>query len=242
MGVKTAVVSIALLVLFWTPARAQFEPLAFAVCKKLPDDMQRLKCFDAIGPKPKTPEEEAKNPTPVKGRWVFQESKSPIDDSDQVVAMLGGEPDNTLLAFRCQEKRTEAIFVPPPGFFTTGNTRVLIRIGDAAAETISMAPGTNNTTLFVSPAIPFMRLLPNNTKLFLRAFGYQGKQADGSFDLGDVGAVRDRIAETCHWTTPKTNSDKPEAKGSPATAAAMPKIKQKPTAAHPHIQAPLKLN
>ncbi|MGY4414866.1 hypothetical protein ACVWW4_006602 [Bradyrhizobium sp. LB7.1] len=45
-------------------AEAQFEALAFTVCKKIPTDADRLKCYDAIGPKAKTTEEEVKDPTP----------------------------------------------------------------------------------------------------------------------------------------------------------------------------------
>ena len=50
----------------------------------------------------------------------------------------------------------------------------------------------------------FMRLLTDNGKLFLRASGYQGKQADGLFNLADVSVARDKVAETCHWSTPKS--------------------------------------
>jgi hypothetical protein len=92
-------------------AEAQFEGLAFSVCKKVPNDAERLKCFDSIGPKAKTAEEEAANPTPLKGKWVYTESKSPVDDSDQLLAVLLGEPGESLLVFRCQERRTEAIFI-----------------------------------------------------------------------------------------------------------------------------------
>jgi len=49
-----------------------------------------------------------------------------------------------------------------------------------------------------------MRLLTDNGKLFLLASGYQGKQADGLFNLADVSVARDKVAETCHWSTPKS--------------------------------------
>jgi len=58
--------------------------------------------------------------------------------------------------------------------------------------------------LFISPAPEFMRLLTDNGKLFLRASGYQGKQADGLFNLADVSVARDKVAETCHWSTPRS--------------------------------------
>jgi hypothetical protein len=163
----------------------------------------------------KKAEEEAKDPTPIKGKWVYAESKSPVDDSDQVVALLGGEPEGAILAFRCQEHRTEAVLVPPAGFFVTGRANVLIRIGDASPATISMTAGTNNRALFASPAPDFIRLMPDNAKLFTRSTGFQGQQADATFDLADVSAARERIANTCHWVT--TKSDRTPSPAAPAS-------------------------
>jgi hypothetical protein len=118
--------------------------------------------------------------------------------------MLAGEPEDALLVFRCMEPRTEAVFVPPLGFFATGRANVLVRIDSATPDTITTSVGTNNRALFISPAPEFMRLLTDNGKLFLRALGYQGKQADGLFNLADVSVARDKVAETCHWSTPRS--------------------------------------
>ncbi|MDB5620548.1 type VI secretion system-associated protein TagO [Tardiphaga sp.] len=223
------------------PAAAQFEPLQFANCKKLPADGDRLKCFDAIGPKPRTPEQEAKEPAPVKGKWVYTESQSPVDDSEQVLAVLAGEQEDAFLVFRCIEKRTEAVFVPPSGFFATGRADVLVRIDSASPETISTSVGTNNRALFIYPAADFMKLLPDNGKLFLRASGYQGKQADGTFSLADVSTARNKVAETCHWTTPKVDRAIPAAP-TPASVtqpATPPAVAPRPK---PKSPAPMKLN
>jgi hypothetical protein len=218
----------AVLALSIFPARAQFEPLAFAVCKKLQNDTDRLKCFDAIGLRPKTAEEEAKEPTPIKGKWVYTESKSPVDDSDQLIAVMLGEPEDNLLVFRCWENRTEAVFVPSSTFIGTGRASLLIRINSDAPETISASIGTNGRSLFISPAPDFMRLLPDNGKVFFRATGFQGRQSDGTFSLADVSAARDRIAQTCHWSTPKADLAKvpvtsPTLSPAVAVAAAKPR-------------------
>ncbi len=181
-------------------ALAQFELLQIAICKKITADSDRLKCFDAVGSKTQPSSDE---PLPVKGRWVYTESKSPIDDSDQLVAMLGGEPEDALLVFRCMENKTEAIFVPPLGFFASGRADILVRVGSDAPMTISASVGTNNRALFISPAADFMRLLPDNARLFFRATGFQGKRADGLFTLADASVAREKVAQTCHWTAPK---------------------------------------
>jgi hypothetical protein len=53
-----------------TSALAQFEPLQFAICKKVIAESDRLKCYDAIGAKAATLDE----PVPVKGKWPRQRS------------------------------------------------------------------------------------------------------------------------------------------------------------------------
>ena len=118
--------------------------------------------------------------------------------------MLAGEQTNTLLVFRCWENSTEAAFVPAAVYFPSGRTEVLLRINSDAPETLSWIVGSNNRSLFITPAQDFMRLMPDNGKLFLRAKGFQGSQSDATFNLADVSAARDRIAETCHWSTPKS--------------------------------------
>jgi hypothetical protein len=199
------------LVAFSTSAAAQFEPIAFAVCKKIPADTARLKCFDEIGAK--TAAEASEEPQLIKGKWVYTESKSPVDDSPQIVAALLGDGQEKILIFRCQEGRTDAVFLPGAFFFSSNNRiDVLMRLNSDAPTSVSMTPGTNNRSLFVPAPSEFMRLLPDNGKLFLRATLASGERADATFELADVSAARDRIAETCHWTTPKTAKDKPTTK------------------------------
>jgi hypothetical protein len=147
----------------------------------------------------------------IKGKWVYTESNSPIDDSAQIVAALQGDNADKVLVFRCQENRTDAVFIPGRFFSASKTIDVLIRINSDAPETISMIPGTNNRSLFIPAASSFMRLLPDNAKLFFRATLPNGERADAMFELADVSAARDRVAETCHWSTPKGAKEKPAA-------------------------------
>lgn len=187
-------------------AEAQFEALAFAVCKRIPSDADRLKCFDTIG---KKSEDQASStePTPVKGKWTFRESKSPVDDSDQLVAMLQGETGEALLILRCWEHNSEAVFIPPELVISgTGNRYdLLIRINSDSPASVAGIGSTNGRAIFVPNARDFMKLLPDQGKLFIRATGFQGRSSDGMFLLNDVTTARSRIAETCRWTTSKSN-------------------------------------
>ncbi|MET4117850.1 hypothetical protein ABIB85_004466 [Bradyrhizobium sp. JR1.5] len=194
----------------WSPtAEAQFEPLAFAVCKKIPSDADRLKCFDTIG-KQAEDQDSSTEPNPVKDKWTFRGSKSPIDDSDQLVAMLQGEAGEALLILRCWENKSEAVFIPPDLVISgTGNRYdLLIRINGDSPASVAGLGSTNGRAIFVPNARDFMKLLPDQGKLFIRATGFQGRSSDSTFLLNDVTAARNRIAETCRWTTSKSSSMK----------------------------------
>jgi hypothetical protein len=142
----------------------------------------RIGVTDAIGAK--VTGSQPNEPPLVKGKWVYTE------------------------IFRCWENRTEAIFIPGAFFFATGRVSVLMRINTDPPETLSWTVGTNSKALFVSPAPDFMKLLPDDGKLFLRATGFQGRQVDGTFNLADISSARNKIADTCHWSTPKVDRAK----------------------------------
>jgi hypothetical protein len=127
---------------------AQFEPIQFAICKKVPVEADRLKCFDAIGPTAKTPEEEATDPAPVKGKWVYTATKSLGDGSDQVTAEFTSSSAavtsngprlakieaaiNQATLARAQPKKTRSIQIPSlPGAKRT-----------ARAMAVSLEPST----------------------------------------------------------------------------------------------------
>lgn len=184
------------------PAHAQFEPLAFAICRKIPADTARLKCFDEIGAS-KSDGSSLSAPA-VQPGWQFTVDKSPLDDSSQVTAILPSK-DGANLVLRCKERKTEAVFVPS-GFFVsgTGDTiPIILRINDNPPASFAWHKSTNGSSAFAPDAIGFIRLLPENGKLFIRATGFQGRLADGSFELADVSSARTKIEEACNWSTPK---------------------------------------
>jgi hypothetical protein len=189
-----------------SPAMAQYEPLKFAICKKVASDPDRLKCFDEIGKDAAAASTEAPAQAGLKppGQWAFTESKSPIDDSPQVNALLVGDgPDAAGLFVRCHEKQTEVIFTPGGRFYVTEPAKVLVRLNDLPAITTTWSPSTTNKSLFARNAIDFIKTLPDNGKLFMRGFGFQGRDGDASFSLGNISEVKERVSSACKWAGPK---------------------------------------
>jgi type VI secretion system protein VasI len=184
-------------------AAAQGNALALALCRKVPDDQERLKCYDAaldvlLGEKTAKPDDTL----PTKpGAWRIEDQKSPVDDSPEVFAALRATSGDAFLIARCKENNTELLFAPESFLINpmTGGVKVLLRINDAPAVTESWAASRNWRAAFSPAAIPTLNILPDNGRLFVRAYGSQGDWTEASFDLGTVSEVREKIRVTCKW-------------------------------------------
>jgi hypothetical protein len=115
-----------------------------------------------------------------------------------------------VLALRCKEKDTDVIFTRSSTFLGSGQSiKVLVRIDDGKPIETMWPLSTGGQAVFAPSAIQFIRALPDNGKLFVRAFGYGGKNADGEFMLGNVFQVRQKIALACNWPEERTKGSSP---------------------------------
>ncbi|MGA8989479.1 MAG: hypothetical protein WB500_03675 [Rhodoplanes sp.] len=71
--------------------------------------------------------------------------------------------------------------------------------------------------VFSQTPVETLKVLPDNGRLFVRAFDFQGAGKDASFDLGTASEVREKIRVTCRWPAPK-----PAAKASSPVAGSAP--------------------
>ena len=67
----------------------------FGLCRKIPDDTARLKCFDTIVPAPQKTDQ----PKAVQ-EWSIEDSKSLVDNSPEVFATLTSEDGRSELIKR----------------------------------------------------------------------------------------------------------------------------------------------
>lgn len=179
-------------------AQSLMEALAgLKFCRSVKDDALRLKCYDqAIPEGAKAPDTEVV-PTP---EWRITESKSPIDDSEQIAGILTPTGDTgTGLLIRCMEHKTEVAFSPRGGFFaSTKPASVTVRIGDGKPIVTNWSVSTTNQAVFAPAPVQFLKALPDDGKLFIRATGWR-EAFDATFELGKVSLLRDRIAKACKW-------------------------------------------
>src|SRR5262249_14436489 len=74
-------------------------------CRAIPNDQQRLKCFDDLFATKPTPQPTTADQSAKQENWQIEESKSPTDGSSQIVAAnLVGD---TVLILRCKDQTTE---------------------------------------------------------------------------------------------------------------------------------------
>ena len=192
-------------------ALAQGELLMFGLCRKIPDDAARLKCFDAIVPAPQKTDQ----PKAVQ-EWSIEDLKSSVGDLPEVFATLSSEDGRSELIIRCKERKTE-LAVLPNGLFALDRGTVLLQINDGPAVTASWRASSNSKGLFAPNATALIKTLPDGGKLFVRATGYGRQADDATFQLGAVTAVKDRISAACKWL--------PEGASSPPKTGPAPKKK-----------------
>jgi hypothetical protein len=167
-------------------------------CRTLKEDGARLKCFDDLFAEKAKPDKSDRESVADVRTWAITEDKSPIDDSPQVLAIMRASSGDAMLALRCREKRTEAIFTG--GFLgSIDRIKVVVRIGEGKPISTSWNPSTAGTGAFAPSPVQFIQALSDNEKLFIRAVGYGGRQVDGMFNLGNISEVRDKISHACSW-------------------------------------------
>jgi hypothetical protein len=52
---------------------------------------------------------------------------------------------------------------------------------------------------FASNAVEFVRMLPDNARLFVRTSRSDGKTKEANFNLGHLSDIRNKIAHACDW-------------------------------------------
>ncbi len=182
------------------------------ICKKTKEDTARLKCYDAIFDAMEAAKKTPETPAPVtKQDWQIEESKSPIDDSPQVTAMLPSTDGAGLLVLRCKEHSTEAA-IAPKGLYASKTGDILLRLNDQEAVTATWTASDNNQALFAPNGRAFVTMLPDGGTLFARATGWRGQRAlDATFSLGTVSVAREKIKEACKWTDGANSAIQPAA-------------------------------
>ena len=136
--------------------------------------------------------------------WSIEESKSPTDGSLQIVAAnLVGD---TVLILRCKDQTTEAAFSTRYNYLGSRSVDVTLRINDEKPFKAVWKASIDGRAAFAPNAVEFIRVLPDNAKLFIKTSRPDGKTKEANYDLGHVSDIRSKIAHACDWDdTPGEN-------------------------------------
>jgi hypothetical protein len=195
-----ATLTIACIVVLAASARAGQAQDSLGRCRQINDDAQRLKCYDALDTSsPEAVPGQAGGRGRSDGAWEVRDEKSPLDDSPVVTASVRSSDDKALLLMRCKDRKTE-VAINKFGFVKCGaDVRVIYRIDQ---EQVVETPWQSHSScvLAIAPsAVPFIRALRDDGKVYFRMFDHHGAAHEALFNLGKVSEVRSRLAEACNW-------------------------------------------
>jgi hypothetical protein len=192
-----AILTIACIVVFGAGAHAQG---ALRLCRLIKDDAERLKCYDGLDASSSTAAgRAAESKQAGDTAWEVRDEKSPLDDSPLVLAQLPSTDGKAYLMLRCKDGKTE-VAVNKWGFIKCGgDIRVIYRIDQGQAVD---TPWNSHSSCYVALApspISFIRALADQGKVYFRMWDHHDTPHDALFNLGNISAIRSRLAEACNW-------------------------------------------
>jgi hypothetical protein len=167
----------------------------------------RLDCLDKLSRELSSVSTPAPAAAPAGGdNWIVSETTSPLDYSPQTTAAIAAEAvvkdAPSSLAIRCRGQRTEFL-VSTTGTWrpsTAGEFRVAYRIDEQPLiEERWVAFAGGRSALFKGDVIQFVRLLPEQGRLSVRVYDWQGPPHEATFQLAGLADVRRKIAAACQW-------------------------------------------
>ncbi|TBF97416.1 type VI secretion system-associated protein TagO [Rhizobium leguminosarum] len=167
-------------------------------CATTPSDSDRLFCYDKIF----KPEPAAVSSAVSK--WIVENEKSKMDDSDIFNISVTADTDGALLNIRCEEKVTSL-------YFTLGGTfmadienygRIRYRLDAEKTKSKSFVISTDNEALGLwsgGSAIPFVKQLLGHKTLTAEITGYNESTSTVEFDLTGIDEQIRPLRKQCGW-------------------------------------------
>lgn len=167
------------------------------------DGPARLECVDSLWWE--LTGESTPAPVPPGGEnWIVSETTSPVDYSPQITAAIlsysAVENAPSSLAIRCRGTRTELSVSTAGSWRASGadEFRVAYRINDQPiVETRWAASTGGRTAVFRGDAILFLQALPDDGRISIRVYDWQGPAHEATFQLNGLDAVRQKLAAAC---------------------------------------------
>jgi hypothetical protein len=162
------------------------------------DDEKRLRCFDEAF-SAKRGERGAVENVGEKPNWSIIEGTSPADNGARFSAgLVAGD---AALILRCQEQKTEAAFSTRDTYLGDETVVVRYRIDLQEPVRATWRSSQNGRAAFAPHPVDFIRALPDNGRVFIRALAADGNNKDANFQLSGVSEIRENVARACNWSS-----------------------------------------
>ncbi|WP_235983681.1 hypothetical protein [Bradyrhizobium australiense] len=164
------------------------------------ESAERLKCLDRLS-RSMAP---AVRPTPAVANWTISETTSPVDYKPFVVAttpsLEGAQRSTMQLSIYCRNGRTELV-VAGPAISGRGEDYALsYRVnGDHPVQTAAGAPSFGSGAAFKGDVVGLLQSLPEEGEIAVRLSPRTGIAREGSFSIGGLKMVRQKLAAICKW-------------------------------------------
>lgn len=192
------------------PARATEVDAALKVCAAIPEDLDRLACYDRVSGK--TPKRAIRSAS--SDNWVVTESVSKLTDDRNVTMYVSSDKpvdcgwnrgDKILLVVRCHENTTSMYFVT--GCHMASSTYndygdITYRLDELDAQTVGGDASTDGKALGLwrgAQSIPVIKQMFGKTQMVVRMLPYNQNAFTATFDIS---GLEDQIAPlrtACNW-------------------------------------------
>ncbi len=136
--------------------------------------------------------------------WSIMEDMAAANNRTQFSAGL--VVGDAALILRCREERTEAAFSTKDTYLGAENVTIRYRINQQEPIKAVWRSSVSGRAAFAPEPEDFIRALPENGRVFIRAIAANGNNKDVNFQLAGVSEIREKIARACNW---RSISDEP---------------------------------
>ena len=130
--------------------------------------------------------------------WSIVETTAPKNHSDQLSAVM--VVGDAALILRCRNQITEAAFSTKNTVLGDESVTVRYRINSESPIKEAWRSSMDGRAAFAPNPMDFIRILPDNGRVFIRAIGADGQNKEANFKLSGVSTVRDKIGHACNWS------------------------------------------
>jgi hypothetical protein len=130
--------------------------------------------------------------------WSVVEETSAAQNGPQFSAGL--VVGDAALILRCREGKAEAAFSTRDS--NLGGEKVTVRYRLDQEEPVKEVwrSSVDGRAAFAPKPEDFIRALPDNGRVFIRAIAADGNNKDANFQLAGVSEIKEKIARACNWS------------------------------------------